>query len=134
MINISAIPGSHDAKYRTVRDLLRPLLAPEAADDHTHHYAIALVSPAAGEAYDLHAFEAPCPIENAAGNIRAVIAALREAADQVEAGHADLLEPAAEPEKLETEAHGVCDQHGAWSSIRHETCPLCYIETRATEV
>lgn len=93
MINMNAFPGDYPERRAAVRELLTPYLSPECGD---HAYAIALHMPEAGAATELFAFQAPCVSTNAPANIRAVVAALRDAADQVEAAHADLLEEPAE--------------------------------------
>lgn len=88
---------SQDAATEIVRDLLMPYLKPAADEDpHTHQYAIVLVNKEDGNGYELSAFEAVCPVDDAPGNIRAVIQALRDTADEVEAGHADILAEADE--------------------------------------
>lgn len=76
-----------------VRRLFFPFTQP-AEDDgpHTHSYAIVLAVPETGDGYELGAFEAPCPVDDAPANIRAVVTALRDAAAEVESAYADTLD------------------------------------------
>lgn len=107
---------TEDEAQAAVRRLLFPFLQP-AADEgpHTHEYAIVLVSKDQGDGYELSAFEAPCPVDDAPANIRAVVQALRDVADEVEAGHADILAEADEGQADEAEdvpAHVLVDLLG----------------------
>ena len=104
MINLSSFTGGRDAQEAAVRRFLLPLLQPSEREPHAHPYAIILADLDTGTGYQLQAFEAPCAVSDDAGNIRAVVAALRETADELEAGHADILaedEPADDTQKDE---------------------------------
>ena len=89
IINMAAFRGERADAKDAIRDLLAPYLHEQ---DHTHRYGIVLASHDAEEGYELEQFEAPCPVSDPAGNIHAVVHALRAAADATESGHADLLE------------------------------------------
>lgn len=117
---------SEGAAQEIVRDLLMPFLKPQPDEGpHTHQYAIVLVNTEDGNGYELSAFEAPCPVDDAAANIRAVVRALRETADEVAAGHADILadddEPADVPAHVLVELLGLAqvkvtaDEVMAWT-------------------
>lgn len=62
------------------------------SEPHTHPWAL-LLAPLEpmGQAYELDRLELPCTPTDAAPGLLAVIAGLRELADQLEAGHADIL-------------------------------------------
>lgn len=92
MINVNAFPGDRGEQLAAARAFLG---LPDH-HGHVHPYGIVLADKTAQAGYELHEFEAPCPERDMPGNLRAVIAALREAADGLEAGHADLLTEATE--------------------------------------
>jgi hypothetical protein len=111
ILNLSSFPGSREDQEAAARRVLFPFLAAEAQHEHAPHpYAIVLVEKETGTGYELGAFEAPCVTVNLAANIRAIVDALREIADEVRDAHADVLaeeEPAADD--VDIDPHGLVD-------------------------
>jgi hypothetical protein len=92
IIDMRAFHTSRAEAEAAARRIFLPFAQPaEEAGPHSHEYAIVLLSKETGDGDELLAFESVCPEFNAAGSVRAIVAALREAADQFEAGHADIL-------------------------------------------
>jgi hypothetical protein len=83
VVNIDSF-SSTEAAVHAVAALANP--------DHQHYYELVLRDPAAGCEHELSAFQAPCP-GSVRANLATVIAAIRDAADQLAAAHADILEP-----------------------------------------
>lgn len=109
-IDMTSFPGSRDESRKIVQSLLAPYLKPEDKAPHNHQYAIALLDLEGQAAVELHTFEAPCVVSDEAGNIRGVITALREAASDIESGHADILE--SQQGKGDVPAHVLVDLLG----------------------
>ena len=86
VINVATLPGGHHQASRVLADLLG---LPQKHEDQ-HAYALAVVDMAAGAAIELTQFEAPCP-ENFRAHLVRLLEVLRETADEIEAGHADVL-------------------------------------------
>lgn len=77
---------------RAAQDAVRRILFPGFRCEQDHEYAICLVAKHTGSGIELSQFEAPCVEADQVANIRATVAALREAAIELESAYADILE------------------------------------------
>jgi hypothetical protein len=109
-IDMTQFRGSRADAQATVRRLVLPFAQP-AEDDgsHSHTYSVVLVGNDTGHGHTIHEFEAICPENDAAANVRATVAGIREAADLFEAGYADVL---ADGEPADVPAHILVDLLG----------------------